>query len=63
MNQNGESGQVTLRARALLDSCHEIRAAPAPIEVAARLRLVREEIALAAEAAGRDAGERASSSP
>ena len=54
MNRNGERGQVT-RAGA---PCYIARmsAETAPIEVPARLRLVRQEIALAAEAAGRDPG-------
>lgn len=52
MNRNGERGQVTLCAA----PCYIARmnADSDPIDVPARLALVREEIALAAEAAGRD---------
>lgn len=52
MNRNDERGQVTRAAK----PCYIARmnADPDTIEVPARLRLVREEIALAAEAAGRD---------
>ena len=52
MNRNVERGQVTRAAQ----PCYIARmsASPDAIEVAARLLLVREEIALAAEAAGRN---------
>ena len=52
MNRNVERGQVTRAAQ----SCYTARmsASPDAIEVAARLLLVRGEIALAAEAAGRN---------